>query len=218
MPVWLENAQFLKELDESAKSILLSLKPQHVPRHTSLFRSGDEASCFLLVISGRAGVYLTGKSGRELLLYSVSPGETCVLTTLSILGGVPYSGEGIAETDLVAVMVPARQFEALMQSSAEFRQYVFKAFAGRLSDVMFLLEQVAFVRVEERLAGALLERADVNGIVNATHGELAVAIGSVREVVSRRLEALSSKGIVSVERGQIAICERAKLVELSSQK
>lgn len=218
MADWLDKAFFPEGLDFEARQFLAALKPQHVPRKTVLFRPGDEAGGFVIVLSGRVGVYLTGRSGRELLLYSVAPGETCVLTTLSILGGEPYQGEGIAESDLVAVMVPASAFRTLMTSSALFSRYVFKAFAARMADVMFLLEQVAFVRVEARLANVLLERMDGEGKVTATHGELAAAIGSAREVVSRRLEALSSKGIVSVERGHVLIEDADALARAADER
>lgn len=197
--------------------MLSALRPQHVPKRTILFHSGDDASGFVIILSGKVGVYLTGRNGRELLLYSVSPGETCVLTTLAMLGGEPYTGEGVAESDLVAVMVPAVTFQRLMAMSPQFSRFVFKAFATRISDVMFLLEQVAFVKVEARLAATLLERADTTGVVAGTHSDLAVAIGSVREVISRRLEALASKDIIAVERGQIRILDRAALQALASE-
>jgi CRP/FNR family transcriptional regulator, anaerobic regulatory protein len=208
---WTDQSGFLAGIDAEAGQQLQKLTPVHVPARSTLFRPGDTAQSFVILLSGRIGVYLTGRSGRELLLYSITPGETCVQTTLGVLGGAPYSGEAVAETDLVAVMVPPGIFEQLMAGSPTFRNFVFKAFADRLGDLMFLLEQVAFVKVEQRLAHALLERADSVGQVALTHQELAVIIGTAREVVSRRLEALVSKGVVASERGQIHILD---LVEL----
>ena len=194
---------------------LEALKPMHVPARATLFRPGDAAQSFVILLSGRIGVYLTGRNGRELLLYSVTPGETSVQTTLGVLGGAPYTGEAVAESDLVAVMVPPAVFERLMASSPAFRAFVFKAFADRLGDLMFVLEQVAFVKVEQRLAHALLERADDEGRVTLTHQELAVVIGTAREVVSRRLEALASKGVVASERGQIRIIEKGEVARMA---
>lgn len=213
---WVDQTGFLASLDADARHALEGLKPLHVPHRTTLFRPGDQAQGFVLLLSGRIGVYLTGRNGRELLLYAVTPGETCVQTTLGVLGGAPYSGEAIAESDLVAVMVPPATFERLMASSTAFRKYVFKAFAARLGDLMFVLEQVAFVKVEQRLAHALIERADADGVVSLTHQEMSVIIGTAREVVSRRLEALASKGVISVERGAIRIVEREELTRMGS--
>ncbi len=212
---WADQASFLADIDEEARRALEALKPMHVPARATLFRPGDAAQSFVILLSGRIGVYLTGRNGRELLLYSVTPGETCVQTTLGVLGGAPYTGEAVAESDLVAVMVPPAVFERLMASSPAFRAFVFKAFADRLGDLMFVLEQVAFVKVEQRLAHALIERADDEGRVTLTHQELAVVIGTAREVVSRRLEALASKGVVASERGQIRIINRAELARMA---
>lgn len=102
-----------------------------------------------------------------------------------------------------------------MADSVAFRHFVFRAFADRLGDLMFVLEQVAFVKVEQRLAHALLARADEEGHVALTHQELAVIIGTAREVVSRRLEALVSKGVVANERGQIRLINRAELARMA---
>jgi CRP/FNR family transcriptional regulator, anaerobic regulatory protein len=215
---WVDQASFLTTLDDEARRELEKLRPAHVPNRTILFRPGDAAQSFILLLSGRVGVYLTGRNGRELLLYTVAPGETCVQTTLGVLGGAPYNGEAIAESDLVAVMVPPAVFEMLMAHSPAFRGFVFKALALRLGDVMFVLEQVAFVKVEQRLAQALLERGDTQGLVSLTHQELAAMIGTAREVVSRRLEALGSRDIIQVERGHIHIIDRPALMRMAGHK
>ena len=211
MAGWIDGAGFLDGLEPGARQSLEGLRPVSVPGRTTLFRPGDQVQSFVLLLSGRIGVYLTGRNGRELLLYSVSPGETCVQTTLGVLGGGPYGGEGVTETDVVAVMVPPAMFERLMATSAAFRGFVFKAFADRLHDLMFVLEQVAFVTVGARLALALVERANAEGLVELTHQELSVIIGTAREVVSRRLEALASKGLIAIERGHIHLLDLEQL-------
>lgn len=218
MAGWADQAGFLADIDEGARRELEALKPVHVPARSTLFRPGDAAQSFVILLAGRIGVYLTGRNGRELLLYSVTPGETCVQTTLGVLGGAPYSGEAIAESDLVAVMVPPPVFERLMAHSTAFRSFVFKAFADRLTDLMFVLEQVAFVKVEERLAHALLERMDAEGIVELTHQELSVIIGTAREVISRRLEALASKGLIENERGHIRLMQIDQLKLMAASR
>lgn len=203
------------DLDAEAKAEIARLKPVVLPKGSVLFRPGEEAPGFFLIGSGRVGVYLVGRGGREILLYAVAPGETCVQTTLGLLGGAAYSGEAVAETDLVAFVVQRAMFARLMDQSPAFRRFVFKAFGARLADVMRVLEQVAFVKVEERLASTLVGRADAAGVVQATHQELAVAIGSAREVVSRRLEAFGAKGLVALDRGVIRIVDRGGLKRLA---
>ncbi|RST87995.1 Crp/Fnr family transcriptional regulator [Aquibium carbonis] len=198
-------------LDAFARERLSRLPMTLVGEGTVLFRPGDEPGGFVLVRSGRVAVYLTGRSGREILLYTVEAGETCIQTTLGILGDQSYSGEAIAETPVAMTVMPRGLFMELMESSPGFRRFVFRAFAERMGDVTRVLEQVAFVRIEERLAGFLMERADAAGVVQMTHHQIAAAIGSAREVVSRRLEALAARGYVDLDRGQIRIVDRPRL-------
>ncbi|MBU1315075.1 MAG: Crp/Fnr family transcriptional regulator [Alphaproteobacteria bacterium] len=212
---WLDRAVFPASLEPDVSALLEGLRPVHPRSGTILFRPGDQAQAFLVLLSGRVGVYLTGRNGREILLYAVQGGETCVQTTLGMLGSAAYRCEALAETDLVAVMIPRSLFDTLMAESACFRAFVFKDFAARLADMMGLLEQVAFTSIRERLARVLVERAGEGDLVQATHQELAVAIGSAREVVSRRLEALASTGVVENERGRVRIRDRRALLRMA---
>lgn len=194
---------------------LSRLPPKRVQAGTVLFRPGDEAPGFVLVLDGTIAVSLTGRSGREIELYQVAPGETCVQTTLCLLGQQVYSAEAAARTPLTLLIVPRGQFARLMDGAPSFRNYVFRSFGTRLADVTAVLEQVAFVRIEARLAAELLKRAGPGGVAYVTHQDLASAIGSAREVVSRRLEGLSRQGLVALERGSVRIADRAGLQEVA---
>jgi CRP/FNR family transcriptional regulator len=204
---WIDQAVGLEVLDDQCRARLSTLQPIELPVGKVVFRPGNEVAGFVLVVSGRVGVYLTGPTGREILLYQVTPGETCVQTTLGLLGEQDYSGEAVAETPVKAVIVPKAMFMELLTTSESFRSFVFHAFASRLQAIMTVLERVAFITVEERLASVLLERADEDGLVHNTHQELATAIGSAREVVSRRLELFGKRGLVALERGNIKIAD-----------
>jgi CRP/FNR family transcriptional regulator, anaerobic regulatory protein len=205
--MWLEDVGFSSDVDDISRSALTALKPVVIDQGHVVFRPGETASGFFVVLSGRIGVYLTGLSGREMRLYEVEAGQTCIQTTLGLLGEKNYGGEAVAESHTRAIVIPRAIFLDLMNRSAWFRHFVFHAFAARIGDITRVLEQVAFVKVEQRLASELLAQADIGGLVTATHQELAVAIGSVREVVSRRLEAFARSGLVVLERGQISIAD-----------
>ena len=185
-----------------------------LPKGTALFHPGEAARGFAVVLEGRIEVFLIGPNGRDILLYAVEPGGTCVQTTLGLLGGEDYTGEALAATDCTLVLIPREMFLALMDGSAAFRAFVFAAFAERMQAMMHLLERVAFQRIESRLARALLDRAEA-GVVRATHHDLATAIGSAREVVSRRLDGFARRGLVSTERGTVTIRDAAALARLS---
>ncbi|WP_284162904.1 Crp/Fnr family transcriptional regulator [Frigidibacter sp. SD6-1] len=212
---WIRQAAFLSGLDKESRDALADLPVTAIGKGTILFHPGDSARGFLMLLDGRIEVFLTGPNGREILLYPVEPGGSCVQTTLGLLGGEDYSGEAIAVTDLRAIIVPRERFLALMAASAPFRGFVFSAFAQRMQSMMQVLERVAFLRIEARLAEALLSRAE-GDLVRSTHQELATAIGSAREVVSRRLETLARQGLVTTERGLVRITDIATLRRLAA--
>lgn len=194
----------LAGLARADRDALDRLRPMSLSRGTPVFHPGDTAQGFPLVLSGRIDVFLVGPTGREILLYSVEPGQSCVQTTLGLLGGEPYSGEAIAAVDSTVVLVPAALFTRLIDRSDAFRSFVFHAFAERMQSTMHVLEKVAFQKVEARLAEALLDLAD-GAEVHATQSELAARIGTAREVVSRRLDSLARRGWVEVDRGHVTL-------------
>lgn len=202
---WSKSIASLCALDEGSTKRLGEFSSSIIPKGTILFRPGDTPKGFIFLLSGKVSVYLTGENGREILLYSITPGETCLQTTLGILGEEDYGGEAICESDVEAVLLPSSHFLELMDSSKHFREFIFKSFAQRLHGVTYLLEKVAFINVERRLAEALLERAGHNNQIAITHQELAIAIGSAREVVSRKLENFAKKGFVQLDRGTITL-------------
>lgn len=213
MTEWLDDAG-LPALSEAGRAELARLAPMDVAPGTVLFHPGDTVHGFVVMLSGRVEVFLTGPTGRDILLYAVEPGQSCVQSTLGLLGGEAYSGEAVVREQSRLVLIPREVFLRLVHGDEGFRSFVFEAFARRLQSMMHLLEKVAFQRVEARLAELLLERAE-NDIVRATHADLAVAIGSAREVVSRRLDTLAKRGLVSVDRGTILLRDPESLRTLA---
>lgn len=198
------------------RSTLAALPARTVPRGTVLFHPGDTAQGFVVLLSGRIEVYLTGPSGREILLYAVEPGQSCVQTTLGLMAQEPYSGEAITSTEAQIIMIPNALFKTLIDGDAGFRSYVFQSFARRMQDVTRLLERIAFGRIESRLALALLDLAQ-NGTVTATQAELAARIGSAREVVTRRLDAFARSGWVETDRGAVRLLDLPALRQTAAQ-
>ena len=211
---WLDRIGALGGLDEPARALLAAVPKRSLPRGTVVFRPGDEVRAFFIVLAGRIAVTITASTGREILLYEVAGGETCVQTTVALMGARRYEGEARVVEDAQAIVIPRPVFDRLMAESTAFRGFVFASFGRRLSDVIHLLERVAFLPIESRLAGILLLRAGAGGAVSATHQELASAIGSAREVVSRRLDLLRDRGIVELGRGVVTIRDRRALEEI----
>ena len=192
----------LGDLRADTRAELEGLQSRILPRGLDLFSSGDRAHSFPMVLSGRIEVCLTGPSGREILLYSVEAGQSCIQTTLGLLGDEPYSGTAATVTETEVVRIPKPMFLRLMDSDPAFRAFVLRSFGQRMADLTRLLEAVAFGRIDERLAQVLLALAE-GEVVRATQSEIAARIGSAREVVSRKLDAFAKAGWVARDRGEV---------------
>lgn len=202
----------IPDLSPEARTRLGALAVQKVAEGSVLFRPGDAAKAFVVVLSGRIEVHLTGPSGREILLYAVEPGQSCVQTTLGLMAGEPFSGEAHVARAARLVLIPRGLFQSLIDSEPGFRTHVLQTFARRMQEVTRLLERVAFGRIESRLADALLDLAE-GDVVHATQAELAARIGSAREVVTRRLDAFQRAGWVETDRGTVRLVNRTALVQ-----
>jgi CRP/FNR family transcriptional regulator len=106
-------------------------------------------------------------------------------------------------------------FETALQQSASFRAQVFSAFSSHLSDMIVLVEEVAFGKLDVRLAKHLLAQRDENDTLTATHQNIATELGSAREVISRQLKELESRELVEVNRGKILLTDIAGLKALA---
>jgi CRP/FNR family transcriptional regulator len=139
-----------------------------------------------------------------------------VLTTACLLAHEDYSAEGIAETDLRAVAIPRTVFDELVSQSVAFRNFIFRAFSRRITDLFQVIEDIAFQRVDIRLAQRLLELARGTGQIRATHQHLAVELGTAREVVSRQLGEFQRRGWIRQSRGVIDLTDKAGLDRLAA--
>jgi len=199
---------------EAARLLDASARAVTIPAGTVLFREGSACANFVLVIEGSVRVQKVSEGGREIVLYRVEGGQSCVLTTACLLGGADYSAEGVAETEIRALLLPAAAFRGLLASSEVFRDFVFAAYTARIADLLLLIEEVAFGRIDMRLAGWLAGRGGADGI-KATHQEIAVELGTAREVVSRQLKEFERRGWLVLHRGRIAVLESGALSALA---
>ncbi len=211
---WTGDTTAFDTLDSGALTVLDALSPMDVPKDTVLFRPGDVVKGYVIVLHGVIGVNLVGPTGRDILLYRVQPGQSCIQSTLGLMGGEDYSGEAVAETDARVVLMPKGVFQDLIDASPPFRKLVFAAFAERMQSMMHLLERVAFQKVESRLASYILVNA-ADGTLRMTQADIATAIGSAREVISRRLDALETRGCITRDRGSVTITNPEMLRQLS---
>ena len=194
---WSPTKAGLTGLSPQDLQALSRLKVLSLPQGAVLFQPGQKVEGYAIILSGRVDVSLSAASGREILLYSVVPGQSCIQTTMGLLGDAIYSAGAQTASPTQLVMVPRPLFTQLMDRTPSFRAMVFSAFAGRMGTMMELLEKVAL--------------ATGPGPVQLTQSELAAQVGTAREVVSRRLENWAQRGLVRTARGQIELCNRPAL-------
>lgn len=179
-----------------------------LPAGATAFKSGADCPAYLWVASGVVRVQLHAESGREIVLYRVAPGESCVLTTSNLFTHETYAADGICETDVEAVALPAAVFRELLGRSEAFRDLILADFSHRVASILMMVDASASHAVPRRLARLLAERA-VDGSLAATHYDLAVELGTAREVVRRILKDWERQGLVHLSRGRVDIADRS---------
>ncbi len=209
---WIDRFPNLMELESDVRDgLLATAKVINVPAETVIFGPGHPPQNLLLLLEGRVRVQQTSEQGRDIVLYRVHAGESCVMTTACLLAYEDYTAEGVAETDLSAVAIPRTAFDQAMSQSPKFRQFVFTAYSKRITDLFLTVEEIAFGKMDARLAHKLLELSGGSDLVTATHGTLATELGTAREVISRQMSEFQRRGWVEQKRGAVALLDRPAL-------
>ncbi|MBK5104628.1 MAG: Crp/Fnr family transcriptional regulator [Burkholderiales bacterium] len=194
------------------EEIVSSAALRQAPAGAILFEAASPCTGFPMLLEGSVRVVKSAPNGREVQLYRITPGESCLLSSSCLLGGSAYSATGVAQTAVTLLALPPVVFHRLLAEYKPFRDYVFGLFSERLADLMTLVEAVAFHKLDQRLAALLLGKGE---LVRATHQSLADELGSVREMVSRLLSNFQDRGWVALGREQIRITDAAALRRLA---
>ena len=189
------------------KEFLESGTLARLARDEYFLHEGDECSTFAIVLSGRLRVFKLGENGQEITLYHVGPGEACPLNVSCILSDRPAPAMARADEDVVALLFPADRFRTWMATIEPMRGFIFRMFSERLTEVMSLVEEVAFRKMDQRLAaylsGLFEQEPTGGGSVAVTHARIASDLGTAREVVSRLLKEFERLGAIELARGRI---------------
>lgn len=193
----------------------LSLRSQkvHIKANTMIGYPGSECHASPIIVSGSLKVYLLLESGREILLYTIGPRETCMFTNLSILKKLPYPAYALAEVDTVGLLLDAHTVKDFFDKYPQWRNFVLEMIVKNLYGLLTMLNELFSKRVDKRLIKYLYERSFNNRLLKITHEELAKDIGTAREVISRLLKDLERDGIIELGRGEIKIRDVERLRE-----
>lgn len=183
-----------------------------LPAGTTIFETGDRCSTFAILITGQVRVFTIGETGREITLYRFERGESCILTTSCILGIQHFPAIATVEQDVSAYVIPDSVFQEWINEFQPWRTYIFQLLARRLATVMAVLDEVAFRRMDVRIAEFLLHRISLEQhTLHLTHQQIAIELGTSREVVSRILADFADSDLVQLARGTITITNKAGL-------
>lgn len=204
----------LAELPGTERELVLAQHTQRIlaPAGAMLFSEGSPCQGFPMVLSGTVRVARGSPGGRTLELYRVTPGELCVISTSCLLGHSALSAHGQAVDATELVLLGPQGLDQWCRFEP-FRRYVFGIFAERLADLMSLADAVAFQRLDQRLAQALLGHG---ASLQTTHQALADSLGTVREIVTRLLSRFERAGWVRLSRERIDVVDAAALRAVSA--
>ncbi len=187
---------------------------QEIAEGASLFAENQVCAGFPLLFGGQIKIIKAAPNGKEILLYRVHPGESCMMSSSAILGRVAHKARGQAETPLRLAMLPKEDFTKLISVSAAFRDLVFGQFATCLGELMQTIEEVSNGRVEQRLAKRLITHPE--RVLFATHQQLADEISCGRDAVANHLKSFADQNFIELGADQLRIINRIRLTQISA--
>jgi len=187
-----------------AQQILSSSSYQVFRKETRFYNEGDQCPGIPFFLDGEVRVYKTGSSGREITLYEIFPGETCILNAACILGSQQYPADAVALKDGAMLYLPEKVFHTLIGEHPEMRSFIFALFSRRFHEIIELIEEVTFGKLDVRLEDYLIEKAEDNQL-ETTHQVIANDLGTSREVVSRLLKDFERRGHIALSRNRIQL-------------
>lgn len=185
-----------------------------LPKDTVLFTEGENCGIVGFVVKGKIRVYKGSETGREITLYRISQGSSCILSIACILSTPIHSASAIVEEDTVLCIVNAHDVRNLLANSDEAREFVFALFSGRLANIMTLIDDVVFQKLDKRLAKFLLNSEKNNVVHYHSHETIAIELGTSREVITRLLKDFEQRELIKTSRGTIEILHQNNLKKL----
>lgn len=209
IPALLSTFDFFERCSESERlSIISACSYSQFKSGQTLIWEGSRCPDALLFVSGQIRVYLIGPNGREIQLYRLQGGHACAANLLSVLNDMDSLVHAVADTDLVAVRIPAVEFRGLVHTNASLHDFVMREIGARMANLISVTKTLAFVKVEQRVTDFLTSRCVREGqqrVVYATHSDIASELGTAREVVSRTLKQLERAGVIGIHRGKVTL-------------
>ena len=204
-----EKAKNMENKGKIPENIIKQLEavgqPISIPKGTTLMTPGSPVEMVIVPTKGSIRVFSSSENGRSISLFWVEPQETCIIGTSCLFNDSKYPAFACAETEIEALAVPVSQFREMFETNSQLQTFIFNLVSSRLMTVMKLVNDVAFNKVDSRLANFLLKRRNKENLITLTHDEIAQSLGTSREVVSRLLRNYANEGWLEQSHGNIVL-------------
>lgn len=209
-PIWNKLTAQQQEL------MIQSVTPRSIKKG-EILHSGDECTGLYLIRSGQLRAYILSDEGREITIYRLFERDICLFSASCMIQSIQFEITIEAEKDTELWLIPVYVYKSIMAQSAPVANFTNELMASRLSDVMWLIEQVLWKSMDKRVAAFLLDEVSIENTnsLKITHEEIANHIGTHREVVTRMLKYFQTEGMVKLSRGTIEIINEEQLEALS---
>lgn len=204
---------FLHISDKTLLNKVLSYSSlANLPKETLIFEEGSRTNNLAVILSGKVRVFKLAESGREITIYRINQGESCILTISSILSNLAYPARAVVEEDVKALIIPSEIFKELVNKDENWRNFTFGLMNKRFANVITVVEEVAFRRMDERILEFLIQKFNsVGKELKITHQEIAYELGTYREVISRILKDFEKTKLIELSRHKIIINDISQL-------
>ncbi len=212
-----DNLSFWNKLNDKEKELVkYNVNKITYNKGEILYSADSECLGLILIQKGGLRVYILSEDGREVTLYRLSEGDSCVLSASCILNNITFDVVIDAEADTELLLINIGTFSKLNNENIYVENFAYKNTVDRFSDVMWAIEQILFMSFDKRLATFLIDEAAKTRStdINLTHEQIAKYMGSAREVVSRMLKNFETQNILKLSRGLIQITDKEKLMKL----
>ena len=209
-PIW--NKLTKKQQEKLDKTVT----NRNVKKGTIIHNGSMTCVGLILVESGQFRSYIYSEEGREITIYRLFEMDICIFSASCVMQNIQFDITIEAEKDSVVWIIPPNVLKEIMEESAPMANYMNQIMAGRLSEVMWLMEQIMWKSFDKRLAAFLLEESKVEDslVLKITHEKIANHLGTAREVVTRMLRYFQNEDMIRLTRGTVEIIDRKRLEEL----
>jgi CRP/FNR family transcriptional regulator len=208
----IQKFPFLQPASREAQAAVVKHGRLHTfPVGQMICGQGDACTHLALVLDGAVRVYKLGENGREITLYRIEAQECCIVTASCILSHEPFPAIAEVVQEVRALLIPAFIIQTWMAEYEVWRNYLFRLLSHRLAAVITIVEEVAFQRVDVRLAAWMLAQTADSPTLTTTHQTISFELGTAREVISRILKEWEREGGIHLGRGTISVVDTAVL-------